>query len=623
MTILGYASSTSVHQGDTIGFHLGRDDSSQEGEVSLKVECIGRDSISQTFSTSVERLRPPVTAPWEGYDWPVRLRFRIPRDWPSGLYKLTDNPEQPVLFFVVLPTMKGSSSKILLQISYLTPAAYNWQDEISFYKPENENSRMQRARRVSLDRPLPNARSGAALNYSNETKLIEWLKEKRIEVEYCSSIDLHESPELLRHYDCLVIAHHDEYWTKAMRDHCEQFIGNGGNVIVLSGNTCFRQVRLEGNNNRSVVFYKYAGLDTSAPSSNETAIAWAEPPVNRPQNQMLGVGFTDGAFFGRSTPYRFHFKDHWVFNGVSESMSPEFMTYEVDAADFVEEPEGYPRVTGKEGTPLNTTILGSADMSHWQKPGRATMTLYSRHGTVFNAATTDWVKELHREPFNRITLNVFNKLKRPIPWNWELIGHAKRASAMTAINGLLYLSTIDNDLWRRYPVGADVPWRNIGHAKQVIAMAADGDSLFCITSNNILWWRTAIPTEAGWARIGFGPSNGTNALAAAGGQLYAVDNEGGLFRRPATRRYDEFLEQAFRKDNAIRAMTSYNGIVFASTIDNRLVRTNRDIISESDTWHQIHHCNFSIGLAVVDWMLFVVTTDNWIWRIDLSGLKKP
>ena len=45
-----------------------------------------------------------------------------------------------------------------------------------------------------------------------------------------------------------------------MRDNVERFVANGGNFVVLSGNTCFRQVRLE-DNERTLVFYKYAGAD--------------------------------------------------------------------------------------------------------------------------------------------------------------------------------------------------------------------------------------------------------------------------------------------------------------------------------------------------------------------------
>jgi hypothetical protein len=72
-----------------------------------------------------------------------------------------------------------------------------------------------------------------------------------------------------------------------MRDQAERFVVNGGNLIVLSGNTCYRAVRLE-QGSRLVLFHKYAGSDPS-PNTEEVTVAWAEPPVNRPQNPLLAL----------------------------------------------------------------------------------------------------------------------------------------------------------------------------------------------------------------------------------------------------------------------------------------------------------------------------------------------
>jgi hypothetical protein len=138
-------------------------------------------------------------------------------------------------------------------------------------------------------------------------------------------VDLHVIPNLLEHYDCLVLAGHDEYWTKPMRDQAERFVANGGNMIVLSGNTCYRAVRLE-QGNRQVVFHKYAGNDPE-PNDEEATVAWAEPPINRPQNSLIGAGFTEGAFGGPGTAYTIRFPDHWIFAGLSNPTSTSaFMT---------------------------------------------------------------------------------------------------------------------------------------------------------------------------------------------------------------------------------------------------------------------------------------------------------
>ena len=70
-------------------------------------------------------------------------------------------------------------------------------------------------------------------------------------------------------------------------------------------------------------------------------------------------------------------------------------------------------------------------------------------------------------------------------------------------------------------------------------------------------------------------------------------------------------------------MTSYSDILFASTTDDRLLRSNRDWVWESTDWTDIHHCYFSTGLAVVDGMLFVATTEDRLWQLSLHGLRRP
>ena len=38
---------------------------------------------------------------------------------------------------------------------------------------------------------------------------------------------------------------HDEYWSWGMRDRADEFVEAGGGWAILSGNTCFWQVRYE------------------------------------------------------------------------------------------------------------------------------------------------------------------------------------------------------------------------------------------------------------------------------------------------------------------------------------------------------------------------------------------
>ncbi|MGE3508125.1 MAG: N,N-dimethylformamidase beta subunit family domain-containing protein, partial [Vicinamibacterales bacterium] len=461
-----------------------------------------------------------------------------------------------------------------------------------------------------------------------ESRLVRWLDAEGIGAEYCSNVDLHTTPALLTAYDCLIIVWHDEYWSKPMRDQVERFVAGGGNLIVLSGNTCYRAIRLE-RGNRMVVFHKYASSDPVR-DAETTTVAWAEPPVNRPQNRFLGVGFTDGAYGGSAAPFTVRFPSHWLFAGVAATTTVPFMGYEADAAAYVFETEGYPRVTGDEGTPLTFTVLADADLSHWTgKPGRVTMGLYSKHGTVFNVATTDWLQNLSDPVIAQITRNALRRLGSRLPRDWELIGHARNGVALASTDGRLYLASSANRLWRRFPIRADVPWRDVGHANHVVAMAGLGGTLYCVTADNRLWSRAAGDADVDWTPIRFGPPSGTRALAATGGFLYAVDPAGRLSRRPASATGMADSGDSWRPvtgfgaDATVCALTAYGDILIAATSDNRLLRSNRDFIAESTAWHRIHHCNGATGLAVVEWMLYVITSSHAIWQMDLYGLSEP
>jgi hypothetical protein len=626
-----------VKPGEQISFHLSSD---VPGQVSFTIERIGRP-VSMSYTANLSTQGVPANNAWEGFVWAaVDPPFQVPDTCATGLYSLTymdGGTKTEALAFVVLPSTPGSASKILLHISFLTPHAYNNAGGKSLYGFNSQPNRDEgsRASRVSFDRPF--LQDGSPVGEpGRERPLIEWLESDSIgiPVEYCSSLELHTISDLLSSYECLVLAGHDEYWTGPMRDQVERFVAGGGNVIVLLGNTCYRQVRLE-EDNRMVVFYKYAGADPV--NGYDTTVAFAEPPLNLPQNQMIGVGFTAGAFQSdpRAVPaaYSIRFPQHWVFRDVPAASQgpPEtkgFMVYETDAAAFVEDDDGYPRVTGEESTPLSFVVLASADLRSWTgKPGWATMGIFSRNGTVFTTGTTDWVTELGDPSIEKITLNVFEQLRNRTAWGWVPIDDADGGTAMAALGDRLFLAGSGNRLWRRYPIeAAPVRWRDIGEAQNVVAMAGSGDTLYAVSSDNRLWWRPAAELpDTIWTAIGTGPDTGTRALAAAAGILYAVDGNGELWKAPASRTAPGWsaVSTLTGRMPTINAMAAHSDILFASTSDNLLLRTDHDWINECGSWIEVTSCDGSVGLGCIDGMLFLATNGNRLWRLDLHGLRKP
>jgi hypothetical protein len=106
--------------------------------------------------------------------------------------------------------------------------------------------------------------------------------------------------------------------------------------------------------------------------------------------------------------------------------------------------------------------------------------------------------------------------------------------------------------------------------------------------------------------------------------LYAIDGQGTLVRRPATHAPHAWQAGPGLGDHPeITSMASANDILYATTSTNRLWRTDKDFISEAASWVDIHHCNFAVALAIVEGGLFVATTENRLWLLDLHGLRSP
>src|SRR5690606_4645314 len=290
-----------------------------------------------------------------------------------------------------------------------------------------------------------------------DARFTAWLARAGYAVDFCTDLDLHrDGGALLEPYRLLVSAGHDEYWSDAMRDAAEGWVRGGGNAAFFGGNTCWWRVAFH-----DEVTYERTGL-------------WHEH--GRPENALTGVSFRNGGERDRDDhPIRVGFRvqhaGHWVFEGTGGRDGDVFgerdylVGYECDGAEFgraayeagggaAAPGRGGPRAdlrspggrdcdrgayeaggratpTGADGTPADLTILAVGDCrpSGWgMGNGAATLGVHtpggppSDHpisdgppsdGTVFTAATTDWVRGLDRCPVvERITRNVLDRLGR-------------------------------------------------------------------------------------------------------------------------------------------------------------------------------------------------------------------
>jgi hypothetical protein len=421
----GYVNRISVTQGDSLNFYI----STKMSPFNLtiyKYETI--DRTIQTF-TNIPGGEKAVrdSSYLYGCNWPLSLSVVVPNNWIPGVYYAsfpTSVGTKSVVFFVK-SNIPGSYSKTLYLTSANTWEAYNPYGGKSLYK--YNSSKGIASYKVSFLRP------GSAFNdfpeFFNELPIMRWLFNNNINVEYAVNYDLYSNPNLLNNYNILIIAGHSEYWAFPERIEVQNFERDGGNVIILSGNTLWWQVRYEDKGN-ALICYK---SQTTDPYNNIrdsfVTVNWRLPPVNDPENKMTGLSFIAGGYVNRGSTlpwsngwggYSVINHHNWVFKGTNLMDGEEFgypdsvVGDETDGALF-EWQNGIPILTGTDSSPNNYRVLGiSPAFSDWGFTLNPYAMMGIFHipdgGSVFNAATIFWSRGFDNNYYvQKITRNVIDK----------------------------------------------------------------------------------------------------------------------------------------------------------------------------------------------------------------------
>lgn len=434
-----YASETSVAAGGTIGFHVSvltpTDDevvmevfrSSQcdfgDSQFGLQADHIYtrdfRDQISVRDGEEPEAVGsfPPETHPLPdavydvGCGWPEAIAWDVPPDLPSNVYlaRFTHADATAYALFVVRAAEPDRHAPILCQISANTHQAYNpWGGFCYYGAPISRSGPPILVSTVSFNRPCQ------LWDYVlYDQPIVTWL-DRNYPVEFCTNVDLHIEEQLLENRQLFVSCGHDEYWSELMRDRIEGFASRGGNVMFLSGNTCFRPVNFEGRR-----MHLLAGT-------------WDD--YGRPTAYTTGVNLSAG-HWSQPLPlagYTVELPSHWAFEGTGlepgATLGEEdgIIGYECDAA--IRSPDGTPI----DPTPADFVTVASASLPDWvDGPGFATMGLFRRddNGVVMTASTTGWGQGLRTNEgdVDRVTRNLVERLR------WRF--------------GAFYAVTPDGDLW--------------------------------------------------------------------------------------------------------------------------------------------------------------------------------
>jgi hypothetical protein len=474
--LAGYCWPQSARAGESLDLAV----SSSDPTCSIVVARIGAEEVvvESIDDLEVAERSIPDGVEVDGCGWPSSLTITIDPSWQSGFYLVrlrNGSGEEAEAFFVVRASEPGDT---LLVLSTSTWAAYNDWGGPSFYTGGHVSSQQRPLPRGFLDKPDPHkyrvARFGqlprdevkyyfdnysywsAAAGWANWERLFAaWAETNGLQLDYATSLDLHNDPDLLTPYRLYLSVGHDEYWSAAMRDSVEGWVEAGGSAAFFSGNTAFWQVRIEGADQRVVGYKMDYELDPvmGTDAQNSVSTMWSDPLCERPENEMTGVTFTRGGYAhchaapmgtGGYTVWR---PRHWAFEGLAlypgdvVGAEPVVVGYECDGCELALV-DGLPVPTGADGTPTNFEVLGSASARLWETPdipaalgpsyigevnwvakrlgggdtpenrhrfahGAAVMGAFTRgSGHVFTTGCTDWAYGLGDEAVSQITRNV-------------------------------------------------------------------------------------------------------------------------------------------------------------------------------------------------------------------------
>ncbi|TMG55535.1 MAG: hypothetical protein E6H84_06745 [Chloroflexi bacterium] len=346
--IKGYASATSVNQGDSLTIYVSVNPAQKYtidiyrigwyngtgGRLRLHVDP--QDGITQAPCT------PDATTGLIACNWTPSYTFTVPSDWTSGIYLGMLTNAAGYENYIQFVVKDGRPAAFLYQQGINTDQAYNDypNDGVngkSLYTfnsyGANTISGEKRAVKVSFDRPYFD--EGDMFVGTYDMYLVHWLERNGYDVTYSTDVDTHANGSSLQTHKGFLSGGHDEYWSKEMYDAVEAARNIGVNLAFFGSNAIYWQVRYEpsasGAANRVLVCYKDPGLDPV--QGTTTTSLWRDPPLNRPEQALIGVQYTSGVEWDKNVPYVVTNSSHWIYQGTGfkdGDTVPGIVGYEMD-----------------------------------------------------------------------------------------------------------------------------------------------------------------------------------------------------------------------------------------------------------------------------------------------------
>jgi hypothetical protein len=297
-----YASATDALPGDTVALHVSTQPNSMYRVLVYRIGWYGGIGARQvaclpTCSGGKLGATQPMPAPdGDGRvvaKWPTTDSLAIDKAWVSGYYLvrvlLLSGPQEGASATTyVIVNAPTQTSHMLVQVPVNTWQAYNNWGGKSLYPFSVDGIR---ARRVSFDRPFDWQWRGAQSPLGWELPLIRFIEREGYDVSYQSDVATDANPGSLLSHRVIVVAGHDEYWSRRMRDAWEAARGAGVNLAFMGANEAYWQVVLE-NGGRTVMSYKSGDDPNPDPQARTNLFRALSPP--RMECDLVGIQHQGG-----------------------------------------------------------------------------------------------------------------------------------------------------------------------------------------------------------------------------------------------------------------------------------------------------------------------------------------
>ncbi|HEV8513993.1 MAG TPA: N,N-dimethylformamidase beta subunit family domain-containing protein [Cyclobacteriaceae bacterium] len=321
--------------------------------------------------------------PWrDGFGYKSSGKIIVPPWLKSGIYYI----EKKIT--IVVKSM--ASTDVLVVYPSNTINAYNPVGGKSLYGFNSSEGMASTI--VSFLRPMD-----STIEKEECIECLKWFPSlSHLKIKYVVDMDLDNYSSF--HSKIIMIVGHSEYWTRRARMNFDRFVNEGGNAIILSGNTMWWQVRYTSNNN-GLICYRSSELDPEVDESLKT-VQWRNQILQYPILPSIGEDFEGGG-------YGLHLDNGWNGYKIFNPSSPLLEGLSFKKGDILKLPstecdgapikawdaDGFPILDNEQLQFAKLELIGFDFGSRGNKETVPTFTVMQKKtssGIIVNVGTMDW-----------------------------------------------------------------------------------------------------------------------------------------------------------------------------------------------------------------------------------------